>query len=61
MYICKKCNQIFSIKQNEHGKAKTRQHLPEYFPCNGEIVPVALLRGRGVRTKVQIDSDERIK
>ncbi len=54
MYICKKCNQIFSIKQNEHGKAKTRQHCPEYFPCDGEIVPIDLLEGRGERTKIQL-------
>ena len=54
MYICKKCNQIFIIKQNEHGKAKTRQHYPEYFPCDGEIEYIELLKGRGERTKVQI-------
>ncbi len=54
MYICKKCNQIFSIKQKKHGKAKTRQHYPEYFPCDGEIEPIELLKGRGERTKVQI-------
>lgn len=53
MYICKKCNQIFSIKQEKHGKAKTRQHCPEYFPCDGEIVPIGLLKGRGERTKIQ--------
>ena len=53
MYICKKCNQIFSIKQKDHGKAKTRQHCPEYFPCDGEIEPIGLLRGRGERTKIQ--------
>jgi hypothetical protein len=51
MYICKKSNQIFSIKQKEHGKAKARQHCPEYFPCDGEIEPIALLKGRGERTK----------
>jgi hypothetical protein len=54
MYICKKCNQIFSIKQENHGKAKTRQHYPEYFPCDGEIEPIELLKGRGERTKIQI-------
>ena len=54
MYIYKKCNQIFSIKQKNHGKAKTRQHSQEYFPCDGEIVPVELLKGRGERTKIQI-------
>ena len=26
----------------------------EYFPCDGEIVPVELLKGRGERTKIQI-------
>lgn len=54
MYICKKCNQIFSIKQKDHGKAKTRQHRQEFFPCDGEIVPIELLKGRGERTKIQI-------
>ncbi len=54
MYICKKYNQIFSIKQEKHGKAKTRQHYPEYFPCDGEVEPIKLLKGRGARTKTQI-------
>ncbi len=54
MYICKKCNQIFSIKQKDHGKAKTRQHCQEFFPCDGEIVPIDLLKGRGERTKIQV-------
>ncbi|MFQ5788668.1 MAG: hypothetical protein ACE5H1_11895 [Thermodesulfobacteriota bacterium] len=54
MYFCKKCNQIFSTKLKEHGKAKTRQHCPEYFPCDGEIAPIELLKGRGERTKIQI-------
>jgi hypothetical protein len=54
MYICKKCNQIFSIKQKDHGKAKTRQHSQEYFPCDGEIATIELLKGRGERTKIQI-------
>ena len=53
MYICKKCNQIFSIKQKEHGKAKTRQRYPEYFPCDGEFEPIGLLKGRGERTKIK--------
>jgi hypothetical protein len=54
MYICKKCNQIFSIKQEKHGKAKTRQHFPEYFPCDGEIESIALLKGRGGRSKIKV-------
>ncbi len=54
MFICKKCNQIFSIKQVKHGKAKTRQHYPEYFPFDGEIEPIELLKGRGEITKVHI-------
>ncbi len=51
MYICKKCNQIFSIKQKEHGKAKTRQRSPEYFPCDGEIELIELLKGRGKKQR----------
>jgi len=54
MFICKKCNQIFNIKQEKHGKVKMRQHCPEYFPCDGEIEPIELLKGRGERTKVQM-------
>ena len=57
MYICKKCNQIFSIKQKQHGKAKTRQHSPEYFPCDGEIEHIELLKEHVERTKLQILSD----
>ncbi len=53
MYICNKYNQIFSIKQEEHRKAKTRQHDPEYFPCDGEIEPIKLLKGRRERAKIQ--------
>ena len=53
MYIGKKRNQLFSIKQNEHGKAKTRQHCPEYFPCDGEIEAIELLKVRGERTIIQ--------
>ena len=54
MYICKKCNQIFSVKQEKHGKAKTRQHSPEYFPCDGEIEPIGLLKGRGETAKIKV-------
>ncbi len=57
MYLCKKCNQIFSIKLKEHGKAKTRQHCQEFFPCDGEIAPIELLKGRGERTKIQFVFD----
>ncbi len=59
MYICKKCNQIFSIKQEKHRKAKTRQHCPEYFPCDGEVVRIGLLKGRGERTKILFDLKSR--
>ncbi len=41
------------MKQEKHGKAKTRQHCPEYFPCDGEIKPIELFKGRGERTKTQ--------
>ena len=61
MFICKKCNQIFSIKQEKHGKAKTRQHYPEYFPCDGEIEPIELLKGRSERTKIQNLFDIKIR
>ncbi len=54
MFLCKKCGQVFNDNVSKHGKAKTPDRKLEYFPCDSEVEPIKLLKGRGKRTKVHI-------
>ena len=47
MYQCKKCNQIFSTKLNEHGKGKIPNRKLEYISCDGELIEVEVIKFKG--------------
>ena len=47
MYICKKCYQVFSTKQKEHGKGKIPNRKLEYISCDGELIAVEVTRFKG--------------
>ncbi len=53
MYICKKCYQVFSTKQKEHGKVKIPNRKLEYISCDGELLEVEVIKFKG-RTREQI-------
>jgi hypothetical protein len=53
MYICKKCYQVFSTNQKEHGKGKIPNRKLEYISCDGELTEVEVTRFKG-RTREQL-------
>jgi hypothetical protein len=53
MYICKKCYQVFSTNQKEHGKGKIPNRKLEYISCDGELIEVEVTRFKG-RTREQL-------
>jgi hypothetical protein len=53
MFICKKCYQVFSTKQKEHGKGKIPNRKLEYISCDGELIAVEVIRFKG-RTREQL-------
>lgn len=53
MYICKKCYQVFSAKQKEHGKGKIPNRKLEYISCDGELLEAEVIKFKG-RTRDQL-------
>ena len=54
MFICLKCDQMYSVKPIKHGKARRPHAQTEYFSCDGKVVPAELLGTKGKRKKVQL-------
>jgi hypothetical protein len=47
MFISKKCYQVFSTKQKEHGKGKIPNRKLEHISCDDELIVAETIKFKG--------------